>query len=194
MPCCRHAAGQLGHCCPGAAAAAVLHTGDTGSAGCAHLQLTSLLQMRGTLPLHLPCSHLRLTGLSGGLHCLSVGATWGTLHRGYTAHGVHCTAPNAPATSPPPQLLAAPLTHQRMLDLASGLEYSSLPLMAIAPSGVLWSSGAADILQGQSCCCCLALLLPCLVAACRFAAAWLLASQRALTMPSCACMPWGWNP
>lgn len=47
------------------------------------------------------------------------------------------------------QLLASPLTRQRILALATGLEYATLPFMAVAPSGVHWSMGAAQIMEGQ---------------------------------------------
>ncbi len=55
-----------------------------------------------------------------------------------------------PATLPPSQLLAAPLTQQLIRNVAVGMEWTSLPLMAIAPSGTFWSFGAANILHGEA--------------------------------------------
>lgn len=52
----------------------------------------------------------------------------------------------------PPQLLATPLTKQRMLAVATGLEAAALPLMVFAPSGVQWMQGAYKILDGKLSC------------------------------------------
>lgn len=70
---------------------------------------------------------------------------------------INCLSTKLDSTRSPPvftlQLLSEPLTQQRTLALASGLEYATLPLMALAPSGGLLSTGAAQALRGQFCGC-----------------------------------------
>jgi hypothetical protein len=47
------------------------------------------------------------------------------------------------------KLLTEPLSRQRMQRLAAGMDLATVPLLAVAPSGVLWSTGAAEVSEGR---------------------------------------------